>query len=80
MNQACDNWCRNYFLKELCFHFDENRHDFYQLSAALPAQLQNSALLAKWQVTGFNHLNQWFNNYVGVKQVFGLGAFFPPNE
>lgn len=26
----------------------------------------------KWQTTGFNPLNQWFNNYVGVKPGYGL--------
>lgn len=35
----------------------------------------------QWQVTSFNHLNQWFNNYVGVKQGFGLAAYlgYPDN-
>jgi hypothetical protein len=35
----------------------------------------------KWQITGFNHLNQWFNNYVGVKPGYGLAAYlgYPNN-
>jgi hypothetical protein len=35
----------------------------------------------KWQITGFNHLNQWFNNYVGVKPGYGLTAYlgYPNN-
>jgi len=35
----------------------------------------------KWQITGFNHLNQWFNNYVGVKPGYGLAPYlgYPNN-
>jgi hypothetical protein len=34
-----------------------------------------------FQITGFNHLNQWFNNYVGVKPGYGLATYlgYPNN-
>lgn len=41
-----------------------NQLEFCQYYRGVPAD--------KWQITGFNHLNQWFNNYVGVKPGFGL--------